>query len=518
MNQKTKTELDAGAVSLLGPLLARKMAGEQISARDRMAIPVQEMPAQDPAVRGKNVNEVALGYGEHQARLEAERCLGCKHEPCVNGCPVGVPIPRFIAEIQKGDFKAAVDIIKETNLLPAVCGRVCPQETQCQEQCTLGRSLKDQGKAVAIGRLERFVADWERENGKVTVPAVKSATGKKVAIVGSGPAGLTTAADLAREGHGVTIFEAFHKPGGVMVYGIPEFRLPKSIVQAEVETLNKMGVCLETNYLVGRTRTLGEFLGEDHYDAAFIGVGAGLPKFLGCPGENLVGVFSANEYLTRANLMKAYDTERAATPIFRSKIAAIIGGGNVAIDAARMALRLGAEHVHVIYRRTQAEMPARAEEIEHAMEEGIVFNFLRNPQRFIGGETGKITGMELQKYELGEPDASGRRSPVAIPGSEYVFDCDTVIVALGNESNPLMSRTTERLSVDKRGRILVNEDQKTSLEKVYAGGDIVLGAATVILAMGEGRRAAAAINQMLMGNGGNSGWVPRASTKNPENR
>ena len=465
------------------------------TAKERFAIPAQKMPVQDPAERSKNISEVALGYGEAQALLEAERCLGCKDQPCVSGCPVAVPIPRFIAEIQKGDFKAAIDIIKETNLLPAVCGRVCPQEKQCQAVCTLGKILKDVEKAVAIGRLERFAADWERDNDKVTVPSVKCATGKKVAIIGSGPAGLTAAADCAREGHEVTVFEAFHKPGGVMVYGIPEFRLPKSIVHSEIENLIKMGVTIETNFLAGRTKTVKELLKS--FDAVFIGAGAGLPKFLGCPGENLVGVMSANEYLVRANLMKAYDTEKADTPMYNTNSAAVIGGGNVAMDAARMALRLGSREVHVIYRRTREEMPARAEEIEHAMEEGIVFNFLRNPLRFIGNEEGRVTGMELQKYELGEKDASGRPRPVAIKDSSYVFNCDTVIVALGNEPNPLLSRTTENLMADKRGRIIVDETQKTSLDKVYAGGDIVLGAATVILAMGEGRRAAAAINALL---------------------
>ncbi|QQO09774.1 NADPH-dependent glutamate synthase [Breznakiella homolactica] len=494
---KTKEELNSDAERLLEPILAKKAAGGTISPKERLAIPVQEMPTQDPAARGKNVSEVALGYGECQARLEAERCLGCKNAPCVRGCPVQVPIPRFIEEIQKGDFKAAADTIKETNLLPAVCGRVCPQEKQCQLECTVGKSLKSIDNAVAIGRLERFVADWERENNKVTVPEVKPGTGKKVAVVGSGPAGLTVAADVAREGHRVTIFEAFHKTGGVMVYGIPEFRLPKSIVQAEVDILKKMGVSIETNFLVGRTRTVKELMEEDGFDAVFIGVGAGLPKFLGCPGENLVGVFSANEYLTRANLMKAYDAEKSATPIYQSRIVAVIGGGNVAMDAARMALRLGAAEVHVIYRRTRDEMPARAEEVEHAMEEGIVFDFLRNPEKILGDDQGRVTGMEVKKYELGEPDASGRRSPVPIAGSEYIFDCDTVIVALGNESNPLLTKTTDNLDVDRRGRIIVNEDQKTSLDRVYAGGDIVLGAATVILAMGEGRKAAAAINTLL---------------------
>jgi len=493
----TKEQLETAAVAALKELNARQTDGEKLNAKARMAIPAQAMPARDPVERGKCQDEVAIGYSEAQARLEAERCLGCKNEPCVKGCPVGVPIPRFIAEIQKGDFKAAVDVIKETNLLPAVCGRVCPQEKQCQLDCTVGKGLKDIEKAVAIGRLERFVADWERENGKATVPAVKPPTGKKVAVIGSGPAGITVAADVAREGHEVTIFEAFHKAGGVLVYGIPEFRLPKAIVQSEVDVLTGMGVKIQTNFLVGRTRTIREILDEDGFDAAFVGVGAGLPKFMGIPGESLVGVFSANEYLTRANLMKAYDTKKAATPIFRSKIVAVIGGGNVAMDAARMALRLGAGQVHVIYRRTRDEMPARAEEVGHAMEEGILFDFLRNPNKILGHDKGRVIGMEVQKFELGEPDASGRRSPVGIPGSEYVFDCDTVIVALGNESNPLLVKTTEGLVVDKKGRIVVQGDQKTSLENVYAGGDIVLGAATVILAMGEGRRAAAAINGLL---------------------
>ncbi|MDR2194142.1 MAG: NADPH-dependent glutamate synthase [Treponema sp.] len=469
-----------------------------LSVKERLALPPQEMPIQDSAARTKNMREVALGYTAEQAMREAERCITCKNAPCVRGCPVGVDIPRFIMEIQNGAFKAAIDIIKETNLLPAVCGRVCPQEKQCQLECTVGKSLKSVQKAVAIGRLERFVADWERESNKLTVPVKATWTGKKVAVVGSGPAGLTAAADIARAGHEVTVFEALHKAGGVMVYGIPEFRLPKSIVAYEIDNLAKrLNVQFKTNFLVGRTGTIQDFLEKEGFDAVFIGAGAGLPKFLHINDENLVGVFSANEYLTRANLMKAWDEAHAATPLFKSRVAAIIGGGNVAMDAARMALRLGAEQVHVIYRRTRDEMPARDEEIEHAEEEGVVFNFLCNPSTILGNEQGRVTGMELQRFELGEPDASGRRSPVPIAGSGYVFNCDTVIVALGNEPNPLLTRNTTGLNADKRGRIIVNEHQKTSLDAVYAGGDIVQGAATVILAMGDGRRAAAAINRIL---------------------
>jgi glutamate synthase (NADPH/NADH) small chain len=471
--------------------------------KERLAIAAQEMPVQAPKVRAHNMQEVALGFSEEQAKLEAERCLGCTNKPCIKGCPVAVDIPGFIAKIQEGDFKAALETIKETNLLPAVCGRVCPQETQCQAQCTVGKALKDPAKAVAIGRLERFVADLDRgskEQVAGSMPSPIDDDAKKVAVIGSGPAGLTVAADCARAGHKVTIFEALQKPGGVMIYGLPEFRLPKAIVQAEIDGLLKMGVTIETNFLVGQTETIADFT-EGGYDAVFIGTGAGLPKFLGCPGENLVGVLSANEYLTRANLMKAYDKEKADTPIYPAKIAAVIGGGNVAMDAARMALRLGASEVHIIYRRTRQEMPARAEEVEHAMEEGIRFNFLRNPTRFIGNDTGKLVSMELLEYDLGEADDSGRRSPVPIKGSEYTFNCDMVIVALGNESNPLISKTTTGLEVDKRGHIIVDkETQKTSIDKVYAGGDIVLGSATVILAMGEGRKAAAAINDLLKNN------------------
>jgi glutamate synthase (NADPH/NADH) small chain len=410
---------------------------------------------------------------------------------------VAIDIPAFVGLVAKADYRGAADVIRRTNLLPAICGRVCPQEKQCQEPCTLGKALKGVDKAVQIGRLERFVADRERASGGAPMPSVAPPTGKKVAVIGAGPAGMTVAADVRREGHEVVIFEAFQKPGGVMVYGIPEFRLPKAIVREEAEKLERMGVRFELNTLVGRTIPLPELLAEDGFDAAFVGVGAGLPKFMDIPGENLVGVFSANEYLTRSNLMRAWDRERAVTPIYPSKRVAVLGGGNVAMDSARMALRLGAEEVRVLYRRTRDEMPARAEEVEHAMEEGIIFDFLASPTEILGDGKGVVTGLRVMSYKLGEPDPSGRRSPVAVAGSEHDVPFDTVIVAVGNESNPLLARTTPGLAVDKKGHVLVDADQKTALDGVWAGGDIVLGAATVILAMGEGRRAAAAINEYL---------------------
>ncbi len=472
---------------------------KKLTPKERLAIPPQEMPTQDPEVRKHNMEEVALGYTEEQAHLESLRCLQCKNAPCVPSCPVRIDIPGFIAKIAEGEYTEALAILRKSNLFPAICGRVCPQEVQCQATCTVGRSLKDVDKAVSIGRLERFAADWERLQGTLDVPPVKPKTGKKVAVIGSGPAGLAAAADLAKEGHEVTIFEAFHKPGGVMVYGIPEFRLPKEIVRREIEVLEKMGVKIVTNFLVGRTRSLKELLEKDGFDAVFIGSGAGLPKFMGIPGENLVGVFSANEYLTRANLMKAYDRSKADTPIYPAKRVAVLGGGNVAMDSARMALRLGAEEVFVIYRRTEKEMPARAEEVAHAKEEGVVFRFLENAKRILGDEKSRVVGIECLSYELGEPDASGRRRPIEIPGSEHIFNVDSVIVAIGNESHPLIRQTTPELAVDKHGHIITDESGKTSMDRVYAGGDIVLGSATVILAMGQGRKAAASINALLSG-------------------
>ncbi len=469
---------------------------QPLKPRDRLAIPPQDMPAQDPLARAKNMREVAMGYFEEQMRVEAARCLQCKNAPCVAGCPVRIDIPRFIAALAAGDPAKAIAVIKETSLLPAVCGRVCPQETQCQAPCTVGKSLKSVDKAVAIGRLERYAADWERLQGQAAAPEVAPATGKSVAVVGSGPAGITVAADVRRAGHTVVLFEAFHKAGGVLVYGIPEFRLPKEIVRAELDTLRRMGVELRTNFVVGRTRKVTDLIAKDGFDAVFIGSGAGLPKFMNIPGENLVGVYSANEYLTRSNLMRAYDREHAVTPIHAAQRVAVLGGGNVAMDAARTALRLGASEVHLIYRRTEAEMPARVEEVAHAKEEGVRFHILQNARQ-IFGENGRVTGVECLRYELGEPDASGRRRPVEIPNSEFRMDMDAVIVAIGNESNPLIEQTTPGLTVDRNGHIVTDEHGRTSLPRVFAGGDIVLGAATVILAMGEGRKAAAAINELL---------------------
>ncbi len=494
MSHTTPAQLQQAAAARLAEVDA---LGRPLLPKDRLAIPPQEMPSQDPAVRRANMNEVALGYSAEQARLEAQRCLQCRNAPCVKGCPVAIDIPRFCKAIAEGRDTDAIAVIRETSLLPAVCGRVCPQETQCQEPCTLGKALKSVDKAVMIGRLERYVADLERERGQMRPPAVKPATGRKVAVIGSGPAGITVAADVRREGHDVTLFEAFHKPGGVLVYGIPEFRLPKRIVQQEIDALVAMGVKIETNYVIGRTRRLQDLLDKDGFTAVFIGTGAGLPKFMNIPGESLVGVFSANEYLTRANLMRAYDAGKAHTPIFCSRKVAVLGGGNVAMDAARMAVRLGAREVRLVYRRTEVEMPARVEEVAHAKEEGVIFHLLQNAKRILGDENDCVKGIECLRYELGAPDASGRRSPVEIKGSEFVMEADTIIVAIGNESNPLIKQTTSGLATDKWGHITVDENGKTSLDRVYAGGDIVLGAATVILAMGEGRRAAAAINRML---------------------
>lgn len=475
-----------------------------MTPKERMAIAPQAMPEQDPLIRARNMNEVALGYTAVMAKTEASRCLQCPTKPCMKGCPVAINIPGFLAKASEGDFEGALKIIRETSLLPAVCGRVCPQEKQCQKFCTMGKALGDIDKAVAIGRVERFCADLAREKANnnalsAAIHTPKAApTGKRIAIIGSGPASITCAADCARAGHDVTMFEAFHKAGGVLVYGIPEFRLPKAIVQSEIDALKELGVKIELNYVVGRTRKLKDFIEKDGFDAVFIGSGAGLPKFMNIEGENLVGVFSANEYLTRANLMKAYDEKDHDTPYWHGKKVAVLGGGNVAMDASRMALRLGADKVYLIYRRSEAEMPARKEEVHHAKEEGVEFLTLQNAKRVLGNDDGIVIGLECHKFELGEPDASGRRSPIAIEGSEFVLDVDTVVVAVGNASNPLIPSTTEGLEIDKRGNIVVNsETNMTSIPGVFAGGDIVLGAATVILAMGEGRRAAKGINDYL---------------------
>ncbi len=449
------------------------------------------MPEQDPNVRNKNFSEVALGYTKEMAMEEAARCLNCKHKPCMDGCPVNVPIPGFIEKVAEGDFEAAYEIITSENALPAICGRVCPQENQCEGKCV--RAIK--GEAVAIGRLERFVADYHMANATpATVDIEKN--GKKVAVVGSGPAGITCAGELIKKGYDVTVFEALHKAGGVLSYGIPEFRLPKDLVAKEIETVEKLGVKIETNVIVGRSVTIDELM-ADGYEAVFVGSGAGLPRFLNIPGENLLGVYSANEFLTRVNLMKAYKFPEAPTPVKVGKKVAVVGAGNVAMDAARTAKRLGAEEVYIVYRRSEEELPARAEEVHHAKEEGIIFKLLNNPCA-IHGEDGWVTGMEVIKQELGEPDASGRRSPQPVEGSNYVIDVDTVVIAIGQSPNPLIRQTTPGLDVQRWGGIIVDEDtMKTSKDGVYAGGDTVTGAATVILAMGAGKKAAKAIDEYL---------------------
>ena len=455
-----------------------------------MSLKKNPMPAQEPDVRNKNFNEVALGYTEEMALDEAARCLNCKNHPCVSGCPVQIHIPEFIAKVAAGEFEEAYQIISQTSSLPAVCGRVCPQENQCEKHCV--RGIK--GEAVGIGRLERFVADWHNEH--VTTPPVKPASnGHKVAVVGSGPSGLTCAGDLAKKGYEVTVFEALHLAGGVLVYGIPEFRLPKAIVANEVTKLQAQGVEVMTNMVIGRVLTIDELF-EMGYQAIFVGSGAGLPMFMNIPGESLVGVMSANEYLTRTNLMKAY-LEEYDTPIIKSKAVAVVGGGNVAMDAARCAMRLGAEHVYVVYRRGEAEMPARAEEKHHAKEEGIEFKTLCNPVEIIGDENGRVCGMKCIRMELGEPDASGRRRPIEVPGSEFILDVDTVIMSLGTSPNPLLRTTTPGLETNKKGCLIVNEDEMTTRDGVFAGGDAVTGAATVILAMGAGKKGAAAIDAYL---------------------
>ncbi len=448
------------------------------------------MPEQDPKIRARNFKEVALGYTAEMAIEEAGRCLKCKNPKCVEGCPVNVRIPEFIAKVQEGDFKAAYEIITSTNALPALSGRVCHPESQCEARCV--RGIK--GEPVAIGRLERFVADWYRENINA-MPEKPGSNGIKVAVVGSGPAGMTAASDLAKKGYQVTMFEALHTAGGVLVYGIPEFRLPKAIVANEITKLQAQGVEVMTNMVIGRVLTLDELF-EMGYKAVFVGSGAGLPMFMNIPGESLNGVFSANEYLTRTNLMKAY-TDEADTPIIQSKAVAVVGGGNVAMDAARCAMRLGAEQVYIVYRRGEAEMPARLEEQHHAKEEGIEFKTLCNPTEVLGDENGRVCGMKCVRMELGEPDASGRRRPVEIPGSEFVLDVDTVIMSLGTSPNPLIRSTTPGLETNRKGCLIVDENEMTTREGVFAGGDAVTGAATVILAMGAGKKGAAAIDAFL---------------------
>lgn len=456
-----------------------------------MSLKKNEMPSQAPDVRNKNFKEVTLGYTREQAVDEANRCLNCKNKPCVSGCPVAIDIPEFIAKIREEDFEGAYQIISKSSSLPAVCGRVCPQETQCESKCV--RGIK--GEPVAIGRLERFVADYHMQNCR-ELPKVPEQNGHKVAIIGAGPSGLTCAGDLARLGYDVTVYEALHLAGGVLVYGIPEFRLPKAIVQKEIENLEAMGVKINTNMVIGKTLSIDELF-EYGYEAVFIGSGAGLPRFMGIPGENLKGVYSANEFLTRVNLMKAYKDD-SDTPVLNAKNVAVVGGGNVAMDAARCAKRLGAENVYIVYRRSMNELPARQEEVEHAEEEGIIFKTLNNPVEILGDEHKFVNGVKCIEMELGEPDESGRRSPVPKPGSEFVLDVDCVVMSIGTSPNPLIRNTTKGLETNKRGCFIVDEETgKTSRDGVYAGGDAVTGAATVILAMGAGKDAAKAIDEYI---------------------
>ena len=452
-------------------------------------VPVRE---QEPKVRATNFEEVCYGYNEEEAVAEASRCLNCKNAQCMKGCPVSINIPAFIAQVKERNFEEAYHIISESSALPAVCGRVCPQESQCEGKCIRGFK----GDPVAIGKLERFVADWAREHG-IKPKKAEKLNGHKVAVIGSGPAGLTCAGDLARLGYQVTVFEAFQVAGGVLMYGIPEFRLPKTIVQQEIQSLKDAGVDIQPDMVIGKILSVDELM-ESGYDAVFIGSGAGLPRFMNIPGEGLVGVCSANEYLTRINLMHGYDP-KYATPVIQSKAVAVVGGGNVAMDAARSALRMGAEHVYIVYRRSEAEMPARLEEVHHAKEEGVEFQNLCNPVEILGDENGRVNGLKCIRMELGEPDESGRRRPVAVPDSEFVLDVDTVIMAIGTSPNPLISGTTKGLDTNRWGCLVVNEEMATTKDKVYAGGDAVTGAATVILAMGAGKTAAVSIDEVLRG-------------------
>jgi glutamate synthase (NADPH/NADH) small chain len=468
---------------------------QPLDKKERMKIARQKMPEQDPKERIKNFREVPHGLTPELAIIESQRCMACPKPPCMNGCPVEVNIPGFIKLVAEGKFIEAAKVIKKTNALPAICGRVCPQEEQCEKVCILTKKYG----SVAIGNLERFVADYEREQGEIEIPQLPPPTGKKVAVVGAGPAGLTVAADLAQMGHKVVIYEALHKPGGVLIYGIPEFRLPKAIVKSEVEYLKKLGVEVITSYVIGKLDTVDELF-ESGFNAVFVGTGAGLPNFMKIEGENLNGIYSSNEFLTRSNLMAAYDFPNHDTPIFAGENVAVLGGGNTAMDSVRTSLRLGAKNGYIVYRRSRNEMPARKEEIHHAEQEGVQFMFLTNPVRYIGDENGWVKGMECVKMELGEPDASGRRRPVEIPGSNFVLPVDTVVVAVGNSSNPLIPQTTPGLKTNKWGNIEVDPNtQMTSRPGVFAGGDIVTGGATVILAAGAGKVAARAIHKYVMG-------------------